>query len=250
MDALELGYRLRQAIPWSPVPAHRPVRLEHLRTALTPAGRQAMVALERRLDLSFLDRATDVHGAAEALWAAAMVDIVLQAVPSPPPGPALDVGAKNAVHLPGLYAARPGPWDLVELDPQRRYADLTTRGAWGGAMARRFRAARYIAADINDHRGRYALITWILPFVTPGPHEAWGLPGRLFRPDRTLAHVVSLLAEGGVLAIINQGPTEAAIQQELIASQASDLDVIAWGVLPETLSPYRHPRHLTIIRRS
>ena len=47
--------------------------------------------------------------------------------------------------------------------------------------------------------GPYATITWILPFVDPVPHAAWGLPSRLYEPETLLTHVRDLLLPGGTL---------------------------------------------------
>lgn len=247
--AVELSFRLRQALSWSPTPSATPLlRLSALRASLDAHDARRFDALERRRELEPLSRATSLLGAREALWATDTLDHLLGDTLLPP-GPCLDVGAKNATHLPGQFAFRPGPWDLVEVDPHRRYVDLTTRGAHGKAMAGRFRGARYIARDIREVTGRYSLITWFLPFVVESPHHAWGLPQRLFAPSSTLAHVIGLLAEGGALVIVNQGEAEAHVQRQLLRDVAGDLDVADAGSLSMVVSPYQRERFGVVVRR-
>lgn len=249
MASLDLSFRLRQALSWSPAPkASLPLRLSSLRTALSPNAAARFDELERRHDLEPLTRANHVDAAREALWATDVLDRLIGA-DHLPPLPSLDVGAKNGTHLPGQFSVVPGPWDLVEVDAHRRYVDFTTRGAHGKAMAARFRGARYLAQDINAVRGRYGLITWFLPFVVEAPHRAWGLPDSLFSPQSTLAHVVSLLAEGGALVVVNQGEREAEVQRALMADVKGDVDVTEAGALPSLLSPYRHERWGFVVRR-
>lgn len=249
MDTTALSFRLRSAMPWSPSPTPTPpLRLAALRERLRPRAALRFDALEHKHDLEPLTRAPHVEGALEALWATDVLDRALGAARLPP-GPALDVGAKNATHLPGQYAYRPGPWDLVEIDAHRRYVDFTTRGAHGRAMAARFRAARYLAQDVNTVAGRYALITWFLPFVVESPHRAWGLPAGLFQPAQTLAHVLSLLVDGGALVIVNQGEAEAEVQARLLDDVKGDVEVVARGVVDDTLSPYTHQRFAFVVRR-
>ena len=247
--AVELSFRLRQALSWSPTPSATPLlRLSALRASLDAHDAQRFDALERRRELEPLSRATSLLGAREALWATDTLDHLLGDTLLPP-GPSLDVGAKNATHLPGQFAFRPGPWDLVEVDAHRRYVDLTTRGAHGKAMAGRFRGARYIAKAIREVTGRYSLITWFLPFVVESPHHAWGLPQRLFAPSSTLAHVIGLLAEGGALVIVNQGEAEAVVQRQLLHEVAGDLDAADAGSLSMVVSPYRRERFGVVVRR-
>jgi hypothetical protein len=249
---LELSFRLRQALSWSPAPAPPlPLRLSSLCARLGGGGARRFDVLEHRLDLTPLTRAKDVATGLEALWCVDVLDRLVgrERLPSQP---ALDVGAKNATHLPGQFSFAPCPWDLVEVDAHRRYVDFTTRGAHGKAMAARFRGARYLSQDVRELSGRYGLITWFLPFVVARPHAAWGLPPRLFAPEETLAHVVSLLAEGGALVIVNQGEAEAEVQRRLlddVKDEDGGVNVDEWGALPTLLSPYQHERFGFVVRR-
>lgn len=245
----ELSFRLRQALSWSPVPSlDPPLRLSTIRTDMSPRAIARLDELEHRYDLEPLTRSSSLTGAREAFWALNTLDTVIGNA-TLPIGRCLDVGAKNATHLPGQATFRPGPWDLVEVDAHRRYIDLTTRGAHGRAMAARFRGTRYLPLDVRNLMGRYSVITWFLPFVVEQPHESWGLPRSLFAPAETLAHVLGLLDVGGALVIVNQSEAEADVQRRLLADVAGDLEVTDHGPLSMVGSPYRHERHAFVVRR-
>jgi len=159
---------------------------------------------------------------------------------------ALDVGSKNATHLPALHALAPCPWTLVEIDSHRRYWNLVTRRSRGEQIARAHAGCRYIAGSVRDLRAddqRFDIITWTLPFVFEGPLAAWGLPQRFFEPAALLAHVLSLLSSRGALVIINQSEYERDEQRHLldVAGVASDR-IAAFGPLDSPLSSFRHKR--------
>ena len=198
---------------------------------LDPAARARADTLAIRYPLGDLLRVCGEVERDESLYALDLLDRYVGVSPTR----GLDVGAKNGSTLPGL-ATFGGAWDAVEVDAHRRYWNLRTRRAVGEAMAGAFPGCRFVAADVRSLTGPYDLVTWFLPFVFEDPHRAWGLPGRLFDPAATLAHVVSLVAPGGTLFIVNQGESEAAEQQRLLP-QAEPL-----GRIESPLSPYRRPR--------
>jgi hypothetical protein len=135
----------------------------------------------------------------------------------------------------------PGPWDLVELDAHRRYADLSTRRAHGERLARAFPGCRYLTGSVREIEGRYGVVVWFLPFLFEAPLRAWGLPRRFFAPDALFDHVLGRVAPGGTLFIVNQGERERDRQRELFAARglvASEL-----GSLRTALSPFRKPRY-------
>lgn len=247
---LELAFRLRGALPWSPRPRAASVDVAAVRAGLDDAGRARFDVLADDVDVAALAAAVDVAAAREALWAADALDRLLGRWR--PVDRCLDVGAKNGVLLPGQVAFHPGPWTLVELDGHRRYVDGTTRGAHARAAAARFVGCKVVVDDVNAVAGSFGLITWFLPFVVPSPHRAWGLPRRFFQPRRTLRHVLSLLGDGGALVIVNQGAHEAAAQRALLRDVVDDdgsVDVREHGALSSTLSPYRWERHAFVVRR-
>ncbi|MEZ4236440.1 MAG: hypothetical protein R3F59_09820 [Myxococcota bacterium] len=151
------------------------------------------------------------------------------------------MGSKNGAYLPGLAAAVPRGWDAVELDAHRRYLWGATRRAHGEAKAAALPGCRFHAADVRALDGPWALVTWLLPFLTPTPHAAWGLPARLLDPQGVLQHVVDRLVPGGVLLVVNQGAEEARLQRTLLDAH-SDLDVTDLGRLDSPLSPFRRER--------
>ncbi len=156
-----------------------------------------------------------------------------------PPG--LDVGAKNGTALPALANAMPGQWDLVEIDSHRRYATLSTRRAHGTRIARHYPPSRFIAGNVTDLTGPYGVVTWILPFVDPAPLAAWGLPNRLFEPERLLAHVRNIVTPGGTLFVVNQGKVEFDIQRDLF--RALDMSATPIGKIESTISPFKRERY-------
>lgn len=166
----------------------------------------------------------------------AMLSLLQGHLPAEAGGPRwLDVGSKNAAAAFGIatLAARrcstPLRLDLVELDVGRRYrgglrridhgvtlADAATR--WLGGPHQ----VRYLAKDARQLDGSYDVITWCLPFLFAEPHLAWGLPLSLLDPEAVLAAVVSRLAPGGHLLIMNLNDREADRQRRLLRETPLD----------------------------
>jgi hypothetical protein len=239
----ELGFRWRQALRWS-APAWK-WRASSLTRCLAPLSAEARArgeALAARHDLSAWTRLLSAIELRENLYT---LDVLEQHLPPGlPPGPALDVGSKNGSLLPALRAAWPRPWDLVELDAHRRYPDLSTRRAHGERMAAAFPGCRYLAGSVADLAGRYALVTWFLPFVHEGPLRAWGLPRRFFAPEALLRHVTGLCLPGGALLVVNQGQAEHETQLALFSTLG--LTPHPLGRLQSCLSPFHRPRHALV----
>jgi hypothetical protein len=138
---------------------------------------------------------------------------------------ALDVGCKNFAYARGLYhflrhagTGTPRSVTLVgiELDPYQIYRDLHSRLDYARYHIRGLEGCEYHGGDVNDHAGRYDVITWFLPFLTEYAHRKWGLPGSRFRPEPTLRHVLGLLAEGGILLLANREEEERDLQADLL----------------------------------
>jgi hypothetical protein len=142
--------------------------------------------------------------------------------------------------LPALHTAVPGPWDLVELDAHRRYADLSTRRAHGERVARAHAGCRYIAGSVAELQGQYGVVIWFLPFLFEEPLRAWGLPRRFFAPEALFGHVLDRVAPGGSLLIVNQGERERDRQRDLFAARG--VQAIPLGLLESPLSPFRRKR--------
>lgn len=136
----------------------------------------------------------------------------------------LDVGCKNFECAPGLHAAVArrcgGEVSLTgsEIDAYPVYRNLHSRADaahyYLGLLPGEH---HYLPGDIRAHAGRYGLITWLFPFVTPSPLLWWGLPGRCFAPEEVFRHVLGLLAPGGTLLVANYTPEEVEAQAALFA---------------------------------
>jgi SAM-dependent methyltransferase len=241
-----LSFRLRNTLRLS-APAWRwPARrFERALVGLDEAAQARAAELRERFDLEAWPRLLDVGALREALYT---LDLLVQHLPSGATTTrGLDVGAKHGLTLPALVAARPGPWDLVELDAHRRYLDLSTRRAHGERMAGRFRGCRYLAGSVLHLHGPYDVVTWFLPFVHEGPLAAWGLPRRFFEPERLLRHVTGLVAPGGSLLVVNQGEAERDTQAALF--EGLGVRARSIGRIESLLSPFQRPRFGFLWRR-
>lgn len=247
MGGMGLGFRLRRRVPLAPpVWKLRRASLERWLAARPPAVRRRAEALAARYDLSRWPQACWPHEIGESLHLLDLCDRHL--VGRVPPGRGLDVGSKNWAYLPALAAAFPHGWDGIELDAQRRYLTLHTRASVARWRARHFPGCRYRAGSVLELAGSWALVTWILPFLTPEALRACGLPAAELRPLELLRHVHGLLVPGGLLFVVNQGAREAALQRALFEEAGIAAEPL--GQLDATLSPYRQPRHGWLVRRA
>lgn len=239
-----LSFALRSAVTWSPPAWIRPLPRASFVARLSDDARSRFEALERRYDTSGWPARCDAQAWRESAY---VLDVVDRYLPGAlPDGPALDVGSKNGCYAPGLYAARPRDWTLVEIDAHRRYWWGSTRRAHGDAMVRGLGQSRFVAGDVRDVQGPFALVTWFLPFLTPAPLEAWGLPPALLQPRALLSHVLTLLSPGGALLVVNQGEREAALQADLF--EAVGAAATPLGPVTSVLSPFQKPRFGALIR--
>jgi hypothetical protein len=233
----ELAFSTRQALRWSLPAWKRVLSAEALRAELAPTAQRRLRALESATGGFARWRCSRVEWR-ESLY---VLDLLHQLLPSAlPAGRGLDVGAKNGCTLPGLATAFPRGWDLVELDAHRRYLWGSTRRAYGERLARDFEGCRFIAGNVLDQPGPWAVVTWFLPFLTPAPLEAWGLPRRFLEPERLLKHVVERLVPNGVLLVINQGEAEASLQAALFRKLGCRAEAL--GRVESVLSPFSRPR--------
>lgn len=246
----DLAYRARSRVRWAPAPwPHRLRPVAHdLRTSSVAARARAEALGREHASIAGWSRWLAPIEVQEALY---VLDTLSAIVPRELTGAggaraALDVGSKNATHLPALHALAPCPWTLVEIDSHRRYWNLVTRRSRGEQIARSHGGCRYIAGSVRDLRAaneRFDIITWTLPFVFEEPLAAWGLPQRFFEPAALLAHVLSLLSPRGALVVINQSEYERDEQRHLldVAGVAGER-IAAFGPLDSPLSSFRHQR--------
>ncbi len=234
----ELAFAWRSRFTASAPAWKRVVGRAAVEAQLPPAGRERLAALARQHPLARWEACCSRQEWRESLY---VLDVLHTHLPAGlPAGRGLDVGAKNGCTLPGLATASPRGWDLVELDAHRRYLWGATRRAYGEALAARFEGCCYHAANALDLPGPWAVVTWFLPFLTPGPLEAWGLPARFLEPERLLAHVAGRVLPGGALLVVNQGEAEAQAQAALFARLG--LRARALGPIESPLSPFTRPR--------
>lgn len=235
---MSLAFEMRQRLTWSAPVLKWTIGPEQLLSDLDPEARARALSLLSRYDTSAWSRCCDRTDWRESLYA---LDLLDSWAPLIPEGRCLDVGAKNGCMLPGMATAVPRGWDAVEIDAHRRYITGATRRATGERMAKAFPGCRFLAGDIRDQTGPWALVTWFLPFLTPGPLAAWGLPERLLAPEALLRHVTERILPGGVLFVINQGEAEALLQEQLFRTICATPEAL--GLVRSSLSPFVKPRY-------
>ncbi len=238
MDAFnELAFSTRRVLRWSMPAWKRIVSYDSICAELGPP------ALSRLRDLEVSTGGFSGWRCSRAEWRESLyvLDVLERWLPkSLPEGRALDVGAKNGCTIPGLATACPRGWDFVELDAHRRYLWGSTRRAYGQRLAKDFEGCRFIAGNVLDEPGPWAVVTWFLPFLTTTSLEAWGLPRRFLKPERLLRHVVERIVPRGVLLVVNQGETEAGLQAELFRELGCHAERL--GRIESALSPFVQPR--------
>ena len=229
---------------WSLPAWKRPRGFADVLPLLSEEGHVRAEELRARHDLSRWETCCSLSDWRESLY---VLDLLDRAVPRDlAEGRGLDVGAKNGAYLPGLATAQRRGWDAVELDAHRRYLWGATRRVYGEQMARAFEGCRFVAGDVRERAGPWALVTWFLPFLSEGPVAAWGLPRRVLAPAALLDHVLERIVPGGALLVVNQ-EEEAERQAALFA----ELGVRArsLGLVESPLSPFRRPRVGWLARR-
>jgi len=235
----ELAFSARQALRWSMPAWKRVMAYDALRAELPPPVQRRLLELESSCIGGFARWRCSRVEWRESLY---VLDLLQKWLPATlPEGRALDVGAKNGCAIPGLATACPRGWDFVELDAHRRYLWGATRRAYGERLARDFEGCRFIAGNVLDQPGPWAVVTWFLPFLTSAPLEAWGLPRRFLEPERLLRHVVERLVPDGVLLVVNQGEAEAALQAALFERLGCRAEAL--GRVESVLSPFVQPRY-------
>ncbi len=213
--------------------------------SLPPAApADAREALEARYDLRAWRAPLVQRGELAEAWYA--LDVLDWALPDDvrahaAGGRSLDVGAKTWAYLAAQVAAVPGRWDAVELTGRVRRHSLLRREQIARRRLAHLDGCRYVTGCVTSMSGPYRLVTWFLPFLTPGPVVAWGLdPDRELRPAELLAHVWSIIEPGGTLLVTNQGERESELQGELFAD--AGIAAVPLGPAPTTLSPFRSAR--------
>ncbi len=146
----------------------------------------------------------------------------------------LDIGCKNWFYAKGEHNffnqfCKKFVLEGVELDPHRLYSNFYSRYEVAKYYINGLENVNYISGNLLDLKNKYDYIIWFLPFVVLEPHLYWGLPKKLFCPERLLEHAFSLLNQNGEMLIINQGKTEAEVQRKMLEKlqiKYNDLGII------------------------
>lgn len=253
-----LTFTLRNWLRWQPRPFQEIAEPDQDFLREKPESLLKAQALMARYDLSTLRQRATAQRFRENLAYLEWLDYSFQLIPTVLKGIAaepclnwLDVGAKNWAYADALdaflrrHCRNAYRLDGLELDPNRRYTDLTTRIQAAEAYVKPLPSAQYHGLDAMLWRRKAHIISQFLPFVVKKPLLAWGLPLNYFQPRELLAHLLTLLEPGGVLFVVNQGEWEMEAQQKLWAEQADTSVYQVWnlGILPSSFMEYRYPRY-------
>lgn len=165
---------------------------------------------------------------------------------------ALDVGTQNFYAAAALHAfwSRFAPVELltgVELDAYQVYVDGHSRADHAAFHSRHVPDTRFLARDVRDFDEPVDAITWLLPFLHPEPHLAWGLPAGRHDPVATFRHVWGLLAPGGLLVIANRGEVERDAQHALL--REIGLECRGSAPIADPLITGRETRFVTVVTK-
>jgi len=132
----------------------------------------------------------------------------------------LDIGSKNwsyalAEHSFFKKFCHKLVLDGIELDAYRVYSNFYSRYDAAKFYTQGLKGANYIAGDFMEHTGKYDVIIWILPFITPVSHSKWGLPKKFFNPKDMLKKAFNDLKDDGIMIVVNQGKEEYETQKQL-----------------------------------
>ena len=165
---------------------------------------------------------------------------------------AADVGSKNFYYAAGLerfFETRGNlvSLDGIEVDAYRVYDDFHSRFDHAQNYIKGLGHVHFHPMDVLDYRKKANVITMFLPFVYEEPLLYWGLPIGLYQPENIMRHAYSLLEEGGVWVISNQGKEEKKRQQELLEKLG-----IAYedkGMFASSFYAYEIPHYVTIVKK-
>lgn len=243
----ELNWWLKQCLSYSPA-LRRKLCIKSSDTVVEGFSRDQLVRYQQLNESYALDDWPRLCSRIEFIENLYLLDLLDQHVGVvKTDGVALDIGCRNFSHLPALSAFMRQSWYGVELDANARYWNSYTRRAYGEWMAKQREGCRYIPGSLLKVEGSYIFISWILPFVVEAPLQRWGLPARFFQPEQLLAKACSLLANDGVMLIVNQGAEEAEVQQRLFSMLKIEAEPL--GELDSLFSPFRNTRFGWLVRR-
>lgn len=164
----------------------------------------------------------------------------------------LDIGSKNWSYAKGEYFFFKKYCNNlclygIELDSNRLYTNFYSRKEVAEFHIKNLQNTTYIEGNLLEHKKKYDVIIWILPFLTEFPLLKWGLPLKYFKPVSMLNYAYNLLNENGKIFIINQGEEEFDKQIELCNKLHFKHNPI--GLIENPFYYYTKDRYLTIIKK-
>ena len=237
----ELNWQLKNFLRYSPALKHRSSinTTDTIIAQFNVAQQQRMSELQQHYRLDDWVKLCNRTEYIENLYLLDLLDQHLDNAISN--GSGLDIGCRSFSHLPALSAFVTHAWHGVELDAHARYWNGYTRRAYGEWMAQQRSGSQYIAGSLLQVEGRFNTISWLLPFVVEAPLQRWGLPARYFQPQQLLEKACSLLADDGVMMVINQGERESDVQQALFETVSVKAESL--GRVDSVFSPFKQPRY-------
>lgn len=165
----------------------------------------------------------------------------------------LDIGSKNWAYAKAEHAffnkfTRQLTLDGIELDAYRVYTNFYSRYDAAKYYSQGLSGANYIVGDFLEHTGKYDFIIWVLPFISPFPHNCWGLPKKFFKPKDMLEKAFNDLTDDGIMLIVNQGKDEYEIQQQLF--DELEIPYMPCGEFKSSFLSLEHKRFVSIVTRS
>lgn len=103
-----------------------------------------------------------------------------------------------------------------EADPYRLYRNFHSRYDHARAHIRNLQDVNYLTKPFHLQPVSFDLITMLFPFIFMDDHLAWGLPKKLFQPQKMLIEAWQSLKPDGILIVVNQGEKEHLAQQAMM----------------------------------
>jgi len=162
----------------------------------------------------------------------------------------IDVGSKNFHYVASLRSFYRNNASLctlkgIEVDAFRVYDDFHSRFDYAKTYIKDFPECEFLALDFLKYNEKANIITMFLPFVYKEPLLAWGLPVSMYVPEKMMMHAYSLLEEGGIWIITNQGMDEYEKQQEIFRNL--NISYVGLGKFNSDFFNYPTPHYVSVV---
>ncbi len=241
-------YGLSERLRWSRGISHETPANEI--TVPGPQQAQRIAALQIRYQVRFerhLNAATSYNNyeyldILDSAWSTSGLTI-------PAGGQLCDVGSANFWYAEALQAFfRPKRIIGVEVEGYRLYRDGHSRVDYAAGYLSRLPNAQFLIADYCRIEQPADVITAWFPFVTAQSILAWRLPLVLLAPARFFERIRQNLRPQGLFVMVNHGPREASIADELCI--AAGMSRVSAALRNGPLSGHRlEPARLSCWRR-